>query len=66
MPYIHDPKYPIPSPNYNADYVNNLGLNVNSPNVKLYQQAEQNYMNTNFNYSNDLTISYSITVVAFS
>jgi hypothetical protein len=55
--YIDDPKHPIPSPNYNAEYVNNLGLKVNSPNVNLYQEAQQNYMNSNYNYSNDLTIS---------
>ena len=55
--YINNPRYQIPSPDYNADYVNSLGLKVNSPNVKLYQQAQQNYMNSNFNYSNDLTMS---------
>lgn len=55
--YIHNPNYPVPSPDYKASYVNNLGLNMESPNVKLYQKAQQNYMNSNFNYSNDLTIS---------
>lgn len=58
--YIHDPYYPMPSPDFKVDYVNNLGLNVESPNVKLYQKAEQNYMNVNYNYTNDLANSNAL------
>ena len=58
--YINNPNYPIPSPDFNVDYMNNLNLRENSPNIDLYMTQQQNYMNINDNYSNDLNNSYSL------
>jgi len=58
--YIKNPNYPIPSPDFNANYVNNLELRSNTPNIDLYTTQQQNYMNINDNYSNDLNNSYAL------
>jgi len=56
--YVNNPNYPSPSPHFNADYVNSLHLRTNSPNIDLYKEQQQNYMNINHNYSSDLNNSY--------
>jgi len=58
--YINNPNYPIPSPDFNADYVNNLKLRTDNPKADLYLTQQQNYMNINHNYSSDLNNSYAL------